>query len=312
MISLISFQRRIRASLSIFYSRPETENLKIKRIIESTHKFLLKNIDSRGIEKKKTHKIFSYEIFKLIKNKKLLNFLQNSNIQKIFFIHNRLFLLKYFVNLYFSENWLLWKKLLIENNVGNPVRYFLIPFTSGNKIFQAYHLKKYQDKMRINLKNFDFIFEFGGGYGNMALNFNILNKKSKYFIFDTFEVSLLQYYYLSRMDLKPNLNTNKLNQINLFYSIEMLRKNLKKFKGKKKLFIANWSFSEIPLSLRKKLKFIFDEFDFQIISFQNNFEGINNLRYFKNINSFNETKKRNSTILGVDNYKDNCYLFSKK
>jgi hypothetical protein len=207
---------------------------------------------------------------------------------------------------------LLWKKLLIENNVGNPVRYFLIPFTSGNKIFQAYHLKKYQDKMRINLKNFDFIFEFGGGYGNMALNFNILNKKSKYFIFDTFEVSLLQYYYLSRMDLKPNLNTNKLNQINLFYSIEMLRKNLKKFKGKKKLFIANWSFSEIPLSLRKKLKFIFDEFDFQIISFQNNFEGINNLRYFKNINSFNETKKRNSTILGVDNYKDNCYLFSKK
>lgn len=312
MASLINLQRRIRASLSIFYSKPETKNLKIKRIIESTHKLLLKNISSRGIEKKKTHKIFSYEIYKIIKHKKLLNFLQNLNIQKIFFIHNRLFLLKYFVNLYFSENWLLWKKLLIENDVGNPVRYFLFPFTSGNKIFQAYHLKKYQDEMGINLKNFEFIFEFGGGYGNMALNFNIINKKSRYFIFDTFEVCLLQYYYLSRMGLKPNINTNKLNKINLFYSIEMLRKNLKKFKSKKKLFIANWSFSEIPLSLRKKLKFIFDEFDFQIISFQNNFEGTNNLKYFNNINFFNEAKKRKSIILGVDNYKDNCYLFSKK
>ena len=41
-----------------------------------------------------------------------------------------------------SKNWNYWKNLLIENNVGNPVRYFLDPFTSGNKIFQTYHLKK--------------------------------------------------------------------------------------------------------------------------------------------------------------------------
>ncbi len=196
--------------------------------------------------------------------------------------------------------------------MGNPVRYFLIPFTSGNKIFQTYHLKTYEEKMKINLKRFDLIFEFGGGYGNMAMNFNIINNKSKYFIFDTFEVSLLQYYYLSRMDLGPNFNTNKLKQINLFYSLERLKKNLKKYKNKKKLLIANWSLSEVPLSLRAKLKFVFEEFDYQILSFQNDFEGIDNKSYFENLNLINKLKKRNSIILGVDNYKDNCYLFSKK
>ncbi len=312
MIFLFNLQRKIRASLSFFYNKTEKVDFKIEKIINETHNLLIKNFKLKKIEKKKTHKIFSKEIFELIKNKEQLNFLQNSRVQKIFFIHNRIFLLKYFLRLYFSEKWFFWKKILKENNIGNPIRYFLIPFTSGNKIFQAYHLKKYEDSIGIKVKDFDLIFEFGGGYGNMASNFNIINKKSKYFIFDTFEVSLLQYYYLRRMNLDVNFNSNKIKKINLYYSLDSLKKCLKKNKQKKKLFIANWSLSEVPFSLRSKLKFVFNDFNFQLISFQNQFEGINNLKYFKNINLLNKSKKRSSLILGVDNYKDNCYLFSKK
>lgn len=312
MIFLFNLQRKIRASLSFFYSKTEKVDFKIEKIINETNNLLINNFKFKEIEKKKTHKIFSKEIFKLIKNKKQLNFLQNSKVQKIFFIHNRFFLFKYFLKLYFSDKWFFWKKILKENNIGSPIRYFLIPFTSGNKIFQAYHLKKYEDSMGINVKEFDLIFEFGGGYGNMASNFNIINKKSKYFIFDTFEVSLLQYYYLRRMNLDVNFNSNKIKKINLFYSLNSLKKYLKKNKQKKRLFIANWSLSEVPFSLRSKLGFVFNDFDFQMISFQNQFEGINNLKYFKNINLLNKSKKRSSLILGVDSYKDNCYLFSKK
>ena len=312
MIFLFNLQRKIRASLSFFYNNKEKADVKIEKIINETYNLLINNYEFKEIEKKKTHKIFSKEIFELIKNKQQLNFLQNSRVQKIFFIHNRIFLLKYFLKLYFSKKWFFWKKILKENNVGNPIRYFLIPFTSGNKIFQAYHLKKYEDSMRIKVKDFDWIFEFGGGYGNMASNFNVINEKSKYFIFDTFEVSLLQYYYLRRMNFDINFNSNKIKKINLFYSLDGLKKCLKKNKQKKKLFIANWSLSEVPCSLRSKLKFVFTDFDFQLISFQNQFEGINNLKYFEKINFFNKSRKRTSVILPVDNYKDNCYLFSKK
>lgn len=312
MIFLFNLQRKIRASLSFFYNNKEKADVKIEKIINETYNLLINNYEFKEIEKKKTHKIFSKEIFELIKNKQQLNFLQNSRVQKIFFIHNRIFLLKYFLKLYFSKKWFFWKKILKENNVGNPIRYFLIPFTSGNKIFQAYHLKKYEDSMRIKVKDFDWIFEFGGGYGNMASNFNVINEKSKYFIFDTFEVSLLQYYYLRRMNFDINFNSNKIKKINLFYSLDGLKKCLKKNKQKKKLFIANWSLSEVPFSLRSKLKFVFTDFDFQLISFQNQFEGINNLKYFEKINFFNKSRKRTSVILPVDNYKDNCYLFSKK
>ena len=53
MIPLIDFQRRIRASLSFLFNEQEKQNLKIKEIIEKTHKLLSKNQKTRGIEKKK-------------------------------------------------------------------------------------------------------------------------------------------------------------------------------------------------------------------------------------------------------------------
>ena len=81
------------------------------------------------------------------------------------------------------------KKLIKENNVGSPIKYFLYPESSGNKIFQIYHLKKYEDFLKINLKNIDQIIEFGGGYGNMAETFKKINPKLDYTIFDTPEVN---------------------------------------------------------------------------------------------------------------------------
>ena len=137
----------------------------------------------------------------------------------MFFVHNRLFLNQYLNELKRSKSWSFWKKLINENDIGNPVRYFLDPQTSGNKIFQTYHLKKYQEFSDKKIKNYKFIFEFGGGYGNMATTFLKLTQKLKYVIFDTPEINVLQYYYIKKNNLDVGISYEieiKKNCINPF------------------------------------------------------------------------------------------------
>ena len=202
----------------------------------------------------------------------------------MFFIHNRLFIIIELIELRLDKEWKLWKKLIEENKIGNPVRYFLYPKSSGNKIHQVYHLKKYKDFSKIDFKKFDNVIEFGGGYGNMATIFFKINSKLKYYIFDTYEVNLLQYYYLKKCNLDVGLGINNKNKIKLICDLNDLKNVVKKTNKKNKnLFIANWSFSEISLNFRKKLSFIFNKYFYHILSFQENFENINNLKYFKNL-----------------------------
>lgn len=305
--------RFLRAKLSIFFNKNENFNPHINQIIDEVYKIYNDNLRYKKKNRNKTHKIFSKKVFKLIRKKNFLNFLQFSFIQQMFFIHNRLYLLSYLNELKKSSMWKLWKKLILESTIGNPVRYFLYPKSSGNKIFQAYHLKKYQDFCQINLKKFNYVVEFGGGYGNMASNFRKINPKVKFIIFDTHEVNLLQYYYLRRNGFDINFNNyKKINGINLINKINILKSKLKKIKNQKKLLIANWSISETPIKFRKKLVFLFNDFDYQLISYQNKFENINNEIYFKSLKKFNLRKNRRTKIMPITKMKYHNYLFCKK
>ena len=88
----------------------------------------------------------------------------------MFFIHNRLFIFRELLK--FSEIKIFcFEKILKEDNSGFPPRYFLYPKSSGNRIHQTYHLYKFNEFCNKNLKTFDLVFEFGGGYGNMARTF---------------------------------------------------------------------------------------------------------------------------------------------
>ena len=308
---LIDIQRKMRALLSFPFNSNEILSKANLKLVDELS-LSAKNLTHHNKKNyKKTHKVFSNETLQLILHKQLANLFQNSFIQKMFFVHNRFFLKSYLNEMKRNKSWKFWKYLLLENNIGNPVRYFLNPFTSGNKIFQTYHLKKYKDFTKFNLDKYDTIVEFGGGYGNMAATFKKINKKSKYIIFDTPEVNLLQFYYLKRNNINVSINFKKNTSVILTSSINELNKLIKESKNKKKLFIANWSLSETPLIFRKKFEFIFKKFDFQLISFQNKFENINNFKYFRKINNDNLKIHRKSKILQVNKLKNNYYLFSK-
>lgn len=309
-----SIQRAVRAALSFYSKNNETPNKKYNKIINFLIKFHNdKKFNNSDINKKKTHLIFSKKILELILKKKLLNFLQNSFIQKIFFIHNRLFLFFYLKDLFFSKKWKFWKNLLIENKVGNPIRYFLFPFTSGNKIFQTYHLNCYEKFSNISLVKYDYVFEFGGGYGNMAHSFYKINKNIKYIIFDTYEINLLQYYYLNMVGCNVRFDKIVKGNILLIHKISDLNKILKDMNiNSKKLLIANWSISETPLAFRKKFFCLFKFFDNQLISYQKDFENINNIKYFKKLQKLNVKLGRISSIFNIKNYQNNFYFFSFK
>jgi hypothetical protein len=309
--SFLDCSRKIRASLSFFFSTKEKSFSKndliiIKKIIKIT-----KKINKIKKIKSKTHQIFSEKILNLITKKKLLNFLQINFIQHMFFIHNRFFLIKELIELYNDKDWFKWKEIIKEDNIGNPVRFFLYPYSSGNKIHQAYHLKKFTEISKINLKNFNNVIEFGGGYGNMAKMFNKINKKNTYTIFDTAEVNLLQYYYLKKSNLNVNLGMNKKFKINLINKLSDLKRKISSLKIREKnLFIANWSLSEVPLKFRDELFFIFKKIDYHLISYQDKFENIINNNYFNKINKYNRKKNRKSQIIKIKYKPNNYYLFS--
>jgi len=293
---------------------------KFKKINLVINNEIIKKIKKNKIIKlrKKTHIIFNKEIINLIKKKKLINFLRNSFIQKMFFIHNRLFIKNELNEIRKDKNFFIqWKKLLKEDEVGDPIRYFLYPESSGNRIRQVYHLKKFCDFSNINIKTIKKVIEIGGGYGCMARIFSKINHKIKYTIFDTFEVNLLQYYFLKLNKLDVAIENNK-SIINLISSLKVNNK-INYINNLKTLLIANWSLSEMPLKLRNKILRLIFKIPYIQISFQDKFENINNFKYFEKIKKKLERRGYESQISAIKYYNNailntnkHFYLFAMK
>ena len=304
--------RKTLENLSIFFSN-NLNNLKFDddNIYEIINKKIDINEKNLG-NLKKTHVTFNNSLYKLIREKKLKKFLRYAFIQKMFFVHNRLFILKELNELKKNKKWFYYKKLLLEDDVGDPVRYFLYPSSSGNKINHVYHLSCLENTLNIELQKIKNIFEFGGGYGCMARIFSNINNKISYKIFDTYIVNCLQYYYLKQNGLDVGFENNKFDLINNFEKIN------DKVDFKNSLFIANWSLSEVPLDLRDNFVSLIGRYENIMISFQENFENIDNLKYFKNLQE-NLKYKYNIKIILNKFYKGNIlkpekhyFLFGKK
>ena len=306
------------SSLS-FYIKNDTSKLKKRNLIINNQ--IIKKLERKKIIKlrKKTHIIFNKEIINLIKNKKLINFLRNPFIQKMFFIHNRLFIRNELNDIKKDKNFFIkWKNLLKEDEVGDPIRYFLYPESSGNRIRQVYHLKKFCDFSNVNIKTIKEVIEIGGGYGCMARIFFKIKQKIKYIIFDTFEVNLLQYYYLKLNKLEVAIE-NKKSKINLISSANKFNNCINYRNRSKTLLIANWSLSEMPLKLRNKILKLIFKIPYILISFQDKFENINNLKYFEKIKKKLDRKGYKTLISSLQHYNNaflntnkHFYLFAKR
>jgi len=294
-----NFIRKILSLLS-FWSSNDLSSIKNrdKKIVKTIEK-KLNGISLNKKYLKNTHNLFNKKILNLLTNKQLTSFLRQSFIQKMFFIHNRLFILDELLELKKDKNWIFYEKLIKEDNAGNPIRFFLYPKSSGNKINHVYHLSILSNEFNVNLKKIKNVFEFGGGYGCMARIFSKINKKIFFTCFDTSYVNLLQYYYLKQNNLDVGFSKN-----NKFF----LTSDVKKINSSStnSLFIANWSLSEIPINFRKKFFKLIKNSKLILISFQENFENIDNLKFFNNLKK-NLGKKFEIKIIENKFYKGNFF-----
>ena len=142
----------------------------------------------------------------------------------------------------------------------------------------------------------------------MARIFSKINNNINYTCFDTGCVNLLQFYFLKHNNLDVGFSKQ--------YKIYLIS-NLKKFKQKNDLFIANWSISETPINFRKKFISKISESKYILICFQEKFENINNLKYFNNLksklsNKFDIKIVKNKFYKGNIFFKQNHYFFLGK
>ena len=96
--------RKLLSFLSFQYKNKIISSKKNDKI----RNYILKKIKlSKTIQKnlKKTHQEFNREILNLITNSDLKNFLRENFIQKMFFLQNRLFIIKVLADIKKSKRW---------------------------------------------------------------------------------------------------------------------------------------------------------------------------------------------------------------
>ena len=144
-----------------------------------------------------------------------------------------------------SENTL--KSTLIEDYVGEPIIMNRKYLTSHNSIHHLYHIIKFLDATRYDIKKVETIIEWGGGYGNLAkIIKRFFQNTITYIIIDIPFMSCLQWLYLCTIFGENEINIiQKKQDVLQRGKINLLPLDfLKQFDLKGDLFISTWAITE--------------------------------------------------------------------
>jgi hypothetical protein len=171
-----------------------------------------------------------------------------------------------------------WQPALRETRVGNPDPLWLYPWSSGNTVHHLYHICRLTEAVGANPEKIGYIFEFGGGYGNLCRLFHRIGFRGRYTIFDLPHFSALQNFYLraaGASDLGGGLclTTNE----------DEASRELQKMADGRSLLVATWSLSEAPLAARRLVADHLPRFDYILIAYRDTFGGVDNDAYFRQV-----------------------------
>lgn len=189
-----------------------------------------------------------------------------------------------------SKYWDILKDAIIEDKTGNPPRCKFYPQSSTNLINQAYSLMLFLENSNIEISGLRRIFEFGGGYGSLCRLIYKAGFKGEYIIYDLPEITMLQAYFLK--NTVPEADYFLINEITRSFDAD--------------LFIGLWSLSEVFEALRNQVFSLVPSNNY-MLAFQDEFEGIDNFSYFKDITG--RLKPKYWAFQQCNHAKSSFYLF---
>jgi hypothetical protein len=201
------------------------------------------------------------------------------------FVGNRPFIdseLSYLMN---RPDWKqVWEDIIEEDPAGTPKPYKGYRRSSGNRIHQAYHLARFEQETGLSVGKVPLIAEFGGGYGSLCRLIHKLGFKGQYIIFDLPEFVALQKFYLGSLAM-PLIEAKDVASgrrgILCISDLSFLG-SVTPQEAKTGLFIATCSLSETDPAFRDHTTTLpaVDSAGAYLITYQNNFEGVDNSRFF--------------------------------
>ncbi|MFH1780479.1 MAG: hypothetical protein ABH841_00495 [Candidatus Nealsonbacteria bacterium] len=224
-------------------------------------------------------------------------FLQWAPIKDTMNVTNSKFIIEELNDLKKSPHWnSLWQNIIMEAKIGGQIPFIFYPQSSGNTIHLTYIISKFKEKTGKNFTDLDFIFEFGGGYGNLCRLIHKLGFRGKYIIFDLPIFSALQKFYLKSSGLpvyaKSEIDIQKkgvfcINNIKVLLEMGFPNED-------KNLFIATWSLSETSLRVRATIEKFLSNFNYFMVGYQNRFGEVDNKEYLAKL------KKEYNDIMWYD------------
>lgn len=207
-----------------------------------------------------------------------------------------------------------WREAIIESQVGHPMPYWKYRRSSGNLIHHAYHIAQFEQKTAIYVHDVNFVFEFGGGYGSMCRLFHNLGFRGKYIIFDLPGFVALQNFFLKSIGIRvhsvKSFKTSKSGVV-CISDLKLLTTFLEDHDDfSKSMFVANWSISETPANFRGSILSLLGKFKGFLISYQDRFEEVNNVEFFRNWIARQDNVKWYNWQIG--HLEHNSYLIGKR
>lgn len=266
---------------------------------------------------------FNEDVRSCINERDPREFLQWHVIRRTMFLSNASYVASELRHLKRLPDWKnRWREAIDETPIGRPRPYLRHPRSSGNLIHHAYHVARFESELGMKVKDLGLVFEFGGGYGSMARLFHKLGFDGRYLIFDFPYFSALQRFFLRSIGMHADLEEDCVNtseqasehedRICCLSDFDILNAVLPQSSGiRNQLFIATWSISETPLSIREKIMPLARDFDYFLIAFQHRFGEMDNIAYFRDWTE-SMGPQYQWRLLPIEHLPENSYLFGWK
>jgi hypothetical protein len=176
-----------------------------------------------------------------------------------------------------------WKKAIVETPAGSPMPWLMDPSTSGNLVHQAYHLLFFERTSGRRIEDYDAVFEFGCGYGALSRVVYNAGFRGQFITIDLPLFAALARYYLTTAGAQLLTRAEyEADQPGVLIVNDPadLEPVLSRLRGKKSLFFAALSLSEVPVDYRYRVLKLIEDFDGYLVYFGKHFGEVDNVEFF--------------------------------